>query len=72
MSPDCCVALPRGAMGLSAVCDCGISWSYSLTIFVSSANKRILDYIIVVIKEGQESILVGHQQKYGPSLMTDH
>ena len=22
---DCCVALPRGAMGLSAVCDCGIS-----------------------------------------------
>ena len=21
----CCVALPRGAMGLSAVCDCGIS-----------------------------------------------
>ena len=23
----------RGAMGLSAVCDCGISWSYSLTFF---------------------------------------
>ena len=22
---DCCVALPRGAMGLSAVCNCGIS-----------------------------------------------
>ena len=22
---DCCVALPRGAMSLSAVCDCGIS-----------------------------------------------
>ena len=21
----CCVALPRGAMGLSVVCDCGIS-----------------------------------------------
>ena len=28
------VSLPRGAMGLSAVCDCGISLSYSLTIFV--------------------------------------
>ena len=28
-----CVALPRGAMGFSAVCDCGISLSYSLTIF---------------------------------------
>ena len=27
------MALPRGAMGLSAVCDCGISRSYSLTIF---------------------------------------
>ena len=25
MSGDCCVALPRGAMGLSAFCDCGIS-----------------------------------------------
>ena len=28
-------ALPRGATGLSAVCDCGISWSYSLTIFIT-------------------------------------
>ena len=25
VSPDCSVALPRGATGLSAVCDCGIS-----------------------------------------------
>ena len=25
VSCDCCVALPGGAMGLSAVCDCGIS-----------------------------------------------
>ena len=24
MSRDCCVALPRGAMVLSVVCDCGI------------------------------------------------
>ena len=24
VSRDCCVALPRGAMSLSAVCDCGI------------------------------------------------
>ena len=28
------VALPLGAMCLSAVLDCGISWSYSLTILV--------------------------------------
>ena len=25
VSRDCCMALPRGAIGLSAVCDCGIS-----------------------------------------------
>ena len=24
VSRDCCVALPHDAMGLSAVCDCGI------------------------------------------------
>ena len=34
------MALPRGAMGLSAVCDCGISWSYSLTILVKSLFKK--------------------------------
>ena len=27
----CSLALLHGAVGLSAVCDCGISWSYSLT-----------------------------------------
>ena len=32
-SHDCCMALHQGAMGLSAVCDCGISWPYSLTIY---------------------------------------
>ena len=25
VSRACCVALPRGVMGLSAVCDCGMS-----------------------------------------------
>ena len=35
MSRDDRAALPPSAMGLSAVCDCGISWSYSLTIFLS-------------------------------------
>ena len=28
VSLDCCVALPHSAMGLFAVCDCGISYSY--------------------------------------------
>ena len=31
MSRDCFVALPCGAMGLFAVCDCAMTWSYSLT-----------------------------------------
>ena len=31
---DCCVALPCGAIGLSAVRDRGISLSYSLTFFI--------------------------------------
>ena len=33
VSDDCCVAHPLSAMGLSAVCDCGISLSYSHIIF---------------------------------------
>ena len=45
MSCGGCVALPHDAMGLSAVCDCVISWSYSLTIFelkkVTINNKML-------------------------------
>ena len=26
----CCVAFPHDTTGLSAVCDCGIAWAYSL------------------------------------------
>ena len=33
VSRDCCVAITLSVMGLSAVCDCDISQSYSLTIF---------------------------------------
>ena len=29
--PDCCVALPHNVTGLSAVCDCGVSYSFSLS-----------------------------------------
>ena len=34
------MALPRGATGLSAVCDCGISRSYSLTIFIKGEREK--------------------------------
>ena len=41
MSRNGWAALPHGATGLSAVCDCGISWSYSLTIFVKSSPPQV-------------------------------
>ena len=57
MSGDCCLALPRGAMGLSAVCNCVISRSYSLTIFVdanfhkykSSRNDKSLCHLQMLV-----------------------
>ena len=39
MSRDCCVAIPLGAMGLSAICDCDISQSHSLLLGVIQANS---------------------------------
>ena len=33
------VALPHGAVGWSAVCDCGITLSYSLIVFFSSGYQ---------------------------------
>ena len=41
---DYCAALPCGFMGLSAVCDCGISRSYSLTIFVLRPGPEVIKY----------------------------
>ena len=37
MSDDsqCSVALPQGVVGWSAVCDCGISWSYASAFSVA-------------------------------------
>ena len=37
------MALPRSAMGLSAVCDCGISLSYSITIYAKCVYVQ--DYL---------------------------
>ena len=37
---QCSVALPRGAMGWSVVCDCGISLSYSLALLGIGANSH--------------------------------
>ena len=37
----CSVALPHGVVGWSAVYDCGISLSYSLTIYLFSSYSSI-------------------------------
>ena len=41
VSRDCCVALSHDAKGLSAVCDCGISCSYTLTIFIQCTGDSV-------------------------------
>ena len=47
----CSVALPHIAMGCSMVCDCGISWLYSLTFL----------YIDTIITD----CMLGGQPNYG-------
>ena len=51
VSRDCCVALPRGAMGLS--CDCSNSLSYSLTIFKSSCVLSKIIFLMQCYSEYQ-------------------
>ena len=50
VSRDCYVALPHDATSLSAVFDCGMSYSYSLTIFkvvLMSYYKLNLTFVIL-------------------------
>ena len=42
VSRDGCVTLPKDVTGLSAVCDCGISWLYSLTLFLILKLSRVV------------------------------
>ena len=41
LSSWCPVALPHGAVSWSAVCDCGIFWSYSLTFYILIHSFKI-------------------------------
>ena len=50
------MALPRGAMGLPAVCNCGISRSYSLTIFVFDLKHSLNLRIIICIFQRSHSV----------------
>ena len=62
------VALPRGAVGWSEVCDCGISWSYSLTFCVPTVWKEskisIVDYLmpgfVEIVQTNLSLSQVGH------------
>ena len=47
MSLNVCVALPFGAMGLSAVCDCGISDHSDLLFFVSFYQNKIMNTKVI-------------------------
>ena len=49
MSGNCCVALLLSAMSLSAVCDCDISLSYSLTI-IEHENITQIEVIYVSVQ----------------------
>ena len=54
------VSLPHCAVGWSAVCDCGISWSYSLAFYARNFEKVEGAYCFGVVRvcacvcEGQD------------------
>ena len=64
MSRDVLAALPRGATGLSVVCDCHISGSYSLTIFVKKRKKNIVLKASEYDQEMPKSIPPTNRQLY--------
>ena len=64
MSGDCCVILSCGAMCLSAVCDCGISSSYSLTFLI----EKVESYIIYLNAMNQND-LIPNQTYYSVDFM---
>ena len=71
VSSDCCVALSHDATGLSAVCDCGISSSYSLTIFI--LNSITLFYntsTSPLFYHTRTSSLLGTRHFYGKFMAT--
>ena len=64
------MALPRGAMGLSAVCDCGISGSYSLTIidyfdvFVENCNAIWYSLLKLLKSRGFAALYICNAMSY--------
>ena len=74
MSCDGWAALPRCATGLSAVCDCGISWSNSLTIFVFVVFfKRITAALLLFLFMCGVGVLeVGLLFIYELSMLVEH
>ena len=57
----CSVSLPHGAFGWSAVCDCGISWSYSLTFLFGSQYSNAA--VQVINQEMGTGLIYDYQQQ---------
>ena len=62
MSQACCVAIPLGAMGLSAVFDCDISRSYWLTIFWCHSCEQL--WLLRVCTFAWSSLSLRHSSKF--------
>ena len=45
----CSVAHPHGLVGWSAVCDCGIYWSYSLTFLFTALNTKLFSLSLILV-----------------------
>ena len=55
VSRDCCVVLPRGAICLSAVCDCGIflSYSFSVSEYMHAMNTEFCSVLVYSFESNQ-------------------
>ena len=57
MSRDCCVALPRGAMSLSAVCEIVVFPDHTHLLFpiITTYNFKVVHFINTLARKGKRS-----------------
>ena len=58
MSRDCCVALPRGAMGLSAVCICGFPDHTHLLFLDSDQTTLYVPNLLATKVQNQDTFCI--------------
>ena len=71
MSRDCYLALPRVAMCLSAVCDCGISWSYSPFLKDRTMQSQCSCMVLHSPKEISRVSCKTHKNKFNLTCLAD-